>query len=289
MAIGGRTHLFSLMNFTTGGATGGPPVTISGPVQVGEPGGFLPAIWRSFGSYRDLVMQGSMFNEPGALPEPLQPLELINFERGTLRFTGVNTFTQGCYIVGHPLVRVDPAGTDYSIEVAAGSSLGTGDVRVETNALLRLLGSSSLQPSTRLTVEGSVYVATNVTVTCRELTLNGQTHVSGTFGKNNSDGHIVGPGLIHLECGSVGASVPPRLTMRLAEGPAPAGVVLGFTAAPCQSYQIEVTYSLAHPEWEVVATIGASANERPVTVTIGFDPFVRRRFFRTVSDEAVRR
>jgi hypothetical protein len=258
-------------------------VRITGTVQVGEAGGGSPSLWRGFGSGRDLVVQGSMVNELSPLSDPVRPLELINFDRGTIRFTGVNTFTQGCYIVGHPLVEVDPAGVDYAIEVAAGSSLGKGDVRVGTNGLLRLLGAGTVHASARFTVQGSVHVAANVSVTCRELTLGERVHTSGTFDRNNSAGHIVGPGSIQVQCSPAGTSSPPRLTMRRTEAPAPPGFILSFTTAPCQSYQVEIAASLAHPEWDAVATIDASAEPRPVTVTIPSHPFVRRLFFRTVS------
>ena len=60
-------------------------------------------------------------------------------------------------------------------------------------------------------------------------------------------------------------------------------ITISFTAAACQGYQIESTESLLAPEWRVLTTIGAEANERPVSFTTGLGPFGGNRFFRAIS------
>src|SRR4030095_11890198 len=97
------------------------------------------------GSVRDLIVQGNLSDGPEAGLRDLRALELVNYAIGTIRFTGSNTVSQGTGIKGTS-ASLDPGGVDYAIEVTANSSLGTGDVEVQTNGLLRLLGAGGIHP-----------------------------------------------------------------------------------------------------------------------------------------------
>jgi len=272
--------------FVTTANDPGPPVIFSGAMQIGEPGGYAPALWRGNQSARDVVIQGTMSTTAEAGPGELLPFELVNDGKGSLRFTGSNTFNQGCVIGSSyfaSINSINPTSADYSIEVAPNSSLGTGDIQVQTNALLRLLGPGTIHPAARLAVDGIVYLPATVTVTCRQLTLGGQAHASGVFTAANGNGHIAGAGSIRVICGPGLPAVRPTLSLQYDNGSGVPMITISFTAAACQGYQIESTESLLAPEWRVLTTIGAEANERPVSFTTGLGPFGGNRFFRAIS------
>jgi hypothetical protein len=130
----------------------------------------------------------------GALPGTL--LISNNLDHAFRLSGSANTYSGGTVVLDSGTAISNPLNSSYAVEVTPGSRLGTGDVLVQSNGLLRLLAGGSIHPPARLNVQGFAFIPGKIVVKVAELTLGGQTYTSGTFGQTNSDGHIVGGGTI---------------------------------------------------------------------------------------------
>jgi autotransporter-associated beta strand protein len=132
-----------------------------------------------------------------------------------LRFGGPgNAWSRGTVMQNCGGTISNPSNTTYSVEVLAGSRLGLGDVLVESNGLLRMLGGGAISQGAKLDVQGFAYVPGKVTVKVSQLTLGAQTFTNGVFGFTNGGGRIFGGGVIAVNV----SNTPPVATLALSRG-----------------------------------------------------------------------
>jgi len=149
-------------------------------------------------------------------------LEFQNYGMFVFRITGANnTYGHGTY------VRSSPSAPRAAIEVAPGSSLGTGDVLVE--GLLRLRGNKNIHSNATVRVQqgGQVMLDPGVIVRVKSLQLGTTTYTSGRFTSNNAPNAILGAGEFR-----VGTNAWPTITVIQPPPSVYAGSDITFQAIP---------------------------------------------------------
>ena len=169
--------------------------------------------------YRPFEISGGIVDGAGSASNRL---EFQNYGMFAFRISGTNnTYSRGTYI------RSSPSAPKAAIEVAPGSSLGTGDVFVD--GLLHLRGNKSIHrnATVRIAQSGQVILDEGVIVRVKALQLGSQTHTSGRFTSNDAPNLIRGAGEFR-----VGTNQPPTLAVIQPPSSLYAGSDIVFQAIP---------------------------------------------------------
>ena len=209
--FGGRLDLggpltLSLGNPTFSGGSSDPaPHEWSGPVVLDQsqtlsgPPRNLRLSVSGNGVAKGFLLSGSISDGPGP---GTNRLRLGNLAAPFLRLAGTNTYAHGTFI------EYSPGGAKL-VEVATESSLGSGDVEVDTGGSLRLLGSRNVGSNASVIVRGQVMLASGVKVRVSSLTLGPNTFTSGLFTGTNASFYVTSNGTLRLPA----ANLPPTVSL----------------------------------------------------------------------------
>jgi len=143
------------------------------------------------GSYKSkgLVISGSILDGPGLATNRLT---FQDYAVPFVRLSGNNTYANGTFIGN------SPSAPQAVIEVTPWSTLGTGNVEVESGGVLRLMGSQNVASNRSVIVRGRVILEPGIKVRISSLRLGGTTFTSGLFTATNGMGFLVSNGTFRL-------------------------------------------------------------------------------------------
>jgi hypothetical protein len=161
----------------------------AGPIIISQ-GRNVPTGFFLQGQYRSkgLLLSGNIRDGGGT---GTNRLTLQNYAVPVIRITGSNTYAHGT------LIDLSPSAPPGWIEVAPGSSLGSGDV--EVRGMLRLMGNQNINSNATVNLQqGRVIIDTGVKVRISRLVLGGISYTAGIFSRTNTFGRITSNGTIRV-------------------------------------------------------------------------------------------
>jgi hypothetical protein len=189
----GDVHLYGTLNIQSMGSNRFAPDELAGAIRIK----YRPTSVSIFfnGSYgtRSLDLSGPIITDLPQGGAAGTVLQLQNYGLFGVRITNpANTYDNGT------LIMWSPSAPKAAIEVAADSSLGTGNVQVQ--GLLHLKGSRNMGTNALLLIDngGQVHLGAGVILRLRGLRLGTTSYSTGVFSSNNAPGYITGPGEIRL-------------------------------------------------------------------------------------------
>lgn len=140
-------------------------------------------------SSKGLVISGSILDGPGL---STNRLTFQDYAVPFVRLAGNNTYANGT------LIGPSPSAPQAVVEVTPWSSLGTGNVEVDSSGVLRLMGNRNVASNRSVIVRGRVILEPGIKVRISSLRLGATTFTSGLFTATNGLGYLASNGTFRL-------------------------------------------------------------------------------------------
>jgi hypothetical protein len=225
--------LAGTLRHTIGGGGSSPSRRVTGPTLVDQSAPGSRRIIVANGGNGNAVISGPIMDGPGTAANPLRISTAGSSATRHLELSATNTFAGGAIIEAGParVILTGPA------------RLGTGNVIVESNAVLELNGPSNLTATATLDIAGVVSVAPHITNTVAALLTNSAPVAEGIYSSANLAPFLTNSGAIRVQAP---LNLPPTVTLTAPTNgttcAAPAHITLSATATDPDGAVADVTF-----------------------------------------------